>query len=194
MASTLTSAEEHYEWSRDMLFSLAMENIIKKTIGFGGLSMAFVVTLEMMFGYGATTPFQSAIQWISMIGAYCLCGFWLFGPWPTLNQAFAFVVCSNIAIFSATMVADFPPEITLGKSAFFIPTGMFVGFFFERGMMFYHIIFCACATTFIAFYVVVFAGVSPLMGFVVWAPVTISASGFVLLLHFAIRSMRFEFE
>lgn len=194
MAGTLTSAEEHYEWARDMLFSLAVENIIKKGVGLSALSMAVVVTLEMMFGYGATTPTTTAIQWISMLAAYTMAAFWLFGPWPTLNQAFAFVVCSNIAIFSATMVANFPPEITLGKSAYLLQLGLFVGFFFERGMLLSHILFCAFATTFIALYVLVYEGVSVLMAFVVWAPVTVAASGFVILLHFAIRSMRFEFE
>lgn len=194
MTSAVTSSEVHYEWAVDLMSSLAVEGIVKKVIALATLSMAVIVTLEMVFGYGATTPIPIAVQWTSMIAAYVMGLFWLFGPWPTLNQAFAFVTISNVAIFAATIVADFPPEITLGKSAFFIEIGMFVGFFFERWMLACHILLCILATTFIAVYVVVYEGVAVLMAFVVWSPVVVSIGGFVLLLHFASRSMRLEFE
>lgn len=194
MTSPVASSEIHYEWAVDLMSSLAVEGIVKKVIALATLSMAVIVTLEMVFGYGATTPIPAAVQWTSMIAAYVMGLFWLLGPWPTLNQAFAFVTISNIAIFAATLVADFPPEITLGKSAFLIEIGMFVGFFFERWMLACHILFCILATTFIAVYVVVYEGVAVLMAFVVWSPVVVSIGGFVLLLHFAARSMRLEFE
>ena len=194
MTSALTSSEVHYEWAVDAMESLAVKGIVKVVIAFATLAMAIVVTLEMVFGYGATTPIPSAVQWISMMTAYAMGLFWLFGPWPTLNQAFAFVTIANIAIFSATIVADFPPEITLGKTAFFIEIGMFVGFFFEKWMLAAHILLCVAATTFIAVYVVAYKDVAVLMSFVVWSPVVVSIGGFVLLLHFAARSMRLEFE
>ncbi|MDJ0392857.1 giguanylate cyclase [Rhodococcus sp. G-MC3] len=194
MTSAVKSSEEHYEWGVDLMSSLAVEGIVKRVIALATLGMAVIVTLEMGFGYGATTPIPTSVQWTSMIAAYVMGAFWMFGPWPTINQAFAFVTIANIAIFSATMVADFPPEITLGKSAFLIELGMFVGFFFERWMLASHILFCVAATTFIAVYVVTYESVSILMAFVVWSPVVVSIGGFVLLLHFAVRSMRLEFE
>jgi hypothetical protein len=194
MTSAVKSSEEHYEWAVDLMSSLAVEGIVKKVIALATLSMAVIVTLEMVFGYGATTPIPTAVQWISMFAAYAMGFFWLFGPWPTMNQAFAFVTIANISIFSATMVADFPPEITLGKTAFLIELGMFVGFFFERWMLASHILFCSAAASFIAFYVVAYEEVAVLMAFVVWSPVVVSIGGFVLLLHFAVRSMRLEFE
>nr|WP_296765778.1 giguanylate cyclase [Rhodococcus sp. (in: high G+C Gram-positive bacteria)] len=194
MTSAVKTSEEHYEWGVDLMSSLAVEGIVKKVIALATLGMAVIVTLEMALGYGATTPIPMAVQWTSMIAAYVMGAFWMFGPWPTLNQAFAFVTIANVSIFSATMVADFPPEITLGKSAFLIELGMFVGFFFERWMLASHILFCAAAATFIAVYVVAYENVSILMAFVVWAPVVVSIGGFVLLLHFAARSMRLEFE
>ena len=192
--SSVNSSTEHYEWGLALMSSLAVSGIVKKVIALATLSMAVVVTLEMAFGYGATTPIVIAVQWTSMIAAYIMGLFWLFGPWPTLTEAFAFVVIANIAIFGATFVADFPPEITLAKTAFFIEIGMFVGFFFERWMLAFHIVFCIAATTFIAAYVVVFEDVAVLQAVVVWSPVVVSIGGFVLLLHFAARSMRLEFE
>ncbi|KZF08482.1 MAG: giguanylate cyclase [Rhodococcus sp. (in: high G+C Gram-positive bacteria)] len=194
MSSAVASSEEHYQWGVDLMSSLAVQGIVKKVVALATLSMALVVTLEIGFGYGATTPIPTAVQWTSMIAAYIMGLFWLVGPWPTLNQAFAFVVIANIAIFAATIVADFPPEITLGKTAFFIEIGMFVGFFFERWMLAFHVLFCILATSFIAIYVVAYEDVAVLMSFVVWLPVVVSIGGFVLLLHFAARSMRLEFE
>nr|WP_240930811.1 giguanylate cyclase [Rhodococcus sp. B10] len=174
--------------------SLAVTGIVQKVVALATLAMAVVVTLEMAFGYGATTPIPSGVQWASMIAAYIMGAFWMFGPWPTLKQAFAFVMIADLAIFSATMVADFPPEITLGKTAFLIELGMFVGFFFERWMLATHVVFCILAATVIAVYVVKYEGVSVLMAIVVWSPVVVSIGGFALLLHFAARSMRLEFE
>ena len=190
----IPSSVEHYEWGVDLMSSLAVGGIVKKVIAVATLSMAVVVTLEMAFGYGASTPLGSVVQWTSMIAAYIMGAFWLFGPWPTLNQAFAFVTLANIAIVSATFVADFPPEITLAKTAFLIELGMFVGCFFERWMLASHILFCSAATTFIAVYVVVYDNVPVLEALVVWSPVVVSIGGFALLLHFASRSMRLEFE
>ncbi|MGA9874041.1 MAG: giguanylate cyclase [Rhodococcus sp. (in: high G+C Gram-positive bacteria)] len=194
MSTTMTSSEVHYEWGVDLMSSLAVGGIVKKVIALATLSMAVVVTLEMVFGHGATTPVPIFVQWTAMIAAYIMGVFWLVGPWPTLHQAFAFVTTANVAIFSATIVADFPPEITLGKTAFLIEIGMFAGFFFERWMLASHILFCILATTFIAVYVVLYENVPILMAFVVWSPVVVSIGGFVLLLHFAARSMRLEFE
>ncbi|WP_072803319.1 giguanylate cyclase [Rhodococcoides yunnanense] len=194
MTSAVASSEEHYEWGLDLMSSLAVTGIVQKVIALATLSMAVIVTLEMAFGYGARTPIPTAVQWTSMIAAYVMGAFWMFGRWPTLGQAFAFVVIADIAIVSATLVADFPPEITLGKTAFLIEIGMFVGFFFERWMLGFHIVFCIAATTFIAAYVVVIEDVAVLMAFVVWSPVVVSIGGFALLLHFAARSMRLEFE
>ncbi|SNT41993.1 giguanylate cyclase [Rhodococcoides kyotonense] len=194
MTVAVKSSEEHYAWGIALMSSLAVTGIVQKVIALATLAMAVIVTLEMAFGYGATTPIPSGVQWASMIAAYIMGAFWMFGPWPTLKQAFAFVMIADIAIFSATLVADFPPEITLGKTAFLIELGMFVGFFFERWMLAAHIVFCILATTFIAVYVVLFEGVAILMSIVVWSPVVVSIGGFVLLLHFAARSMRLEFE
>lgn len=194
MTNAVASSEEHYEWAVDLMFSLAVEGIVKKVIALATLSMAFVVTLEMVFGYGATTPIPTAVQWTSMIAAYVMGGFWLFGPWPTLRQAFTFVVIADLAIVAATLVADFPPDITLGKTAFLIPLGMFVGFFFERWMLLTHAVVCVAGTSFIAVYVVVSESVPVLMAVVIWAPVVVSIAGFDLLLHFAARSMRLEFD
>lgn len=194
MTIAVKSSEEHYEWGLDLMASLAVTRIVQKVVALAALSMAVVVTLEMAFGYGATTPIPAAVQWTAMIAAYIMGAFWLFGPWPTLRQAFAFVVIADICIFAATIVADFPPEITLGKTAFFIEIGMFVGCFFERWMLAFHVLFCILATSFIAVYVVVYENVAVLMSVVVWSPVVVSIGGFVLLLHFAARSMRLEFE
>lgn len=192
--SSTPSAAVHYEWGVDLMSSLAVGGIVKKVIALATLSMAVVVTLEMMLGYGAATPVSTAVQWTSMIAAYIMALFWLLGPWPTLNEAFAFVVIADIAIFAATIVADFPPEITLAKSTFLIQLGMFVGFFFERWMLAWHIVFCTAATTFIAGYVVLYENVGMLEAVVVWSPVVVSIGGFVLLLHFASSRMRTEFE
>jgi hypothetical protein len=194
MTVAVKSSEEHYAWGVALMSSLAVTGIVQKVVALATLAMAVIVTLEMAFGYGATTPIPSGVQWASMIAAYIMGAFWMFGPWPTLKQAFAFVMIADLAIFSATMVADFPPEITLGKTAFLIELGMFVGFFFERWMLAAHIVFCILAATVIAVYVVVFEDVSVLMSIVVWSPVVVSIGGFVLLLHFAARSMRLEFE
>ncbi|MBY6410418.1 giguanylate cyclase [Rhodococcus sp. BP-252] len=194
MIVAVKSSEQHYAWGVALMSSLAVTGIVQKVVALATLAMAVVVTLEMAFGYGATTPIPSGVQWASMIAAYIMGAFWMFGPWPTLKQAFAFVMIADLAIFSATMVADFPPEITLGKTAFLIELGMFVGFFFERWMLATHVVFCILAATVIAVYVVKYEGVSVLMAIVVWSPVVVSIGGFALLLHFAARSMRLEFE
>ncbi|RRQ28563.1 giguanylate cyclase [Rhodococcus sp. Eu-32] len=194
MTVAVKSSEQHYAWGVALMSSLAVTGIVQKVVALATLAMAVVVTLEMAFGYGATTPIPSGVQWASMIAAYIMGAFWMFGPWPTLKQAFAFVMIADLAIFSATMVADFPPEITLGKTAFLIELGMFVGFFFERWMLATHVVFCILAATVIAVYVVMYEGVSVLMAIVVWSPVVVSIGGFALLLHFAARSMRLEFE
>ncbi len=190
----VSSSKQHYNWGMDLMSSLAVGGIVKIVIALATLGMAAVVTLEIIFGYGAATSVGTAVQWTSMIAAYIMGLFWLFGPWPTLNEAFAFVSIANIAISAATFVADFPPEITVAKTAFLIPIGMFVGFFFERWMLAWHILFCVAAATYIAVHAVVYDGVAVLEAAVVWAPVVASIGGFVLLLHFAARSMRLEFE
>lgn len=186
--------DEHYDWAVDLMSSLAVGGIVKTIIAAATLGMAFVVTLEMAFGYGATTSTTSAIQWTAMLAAYAMGLFWLFGPWPTRKEAFTFVALANLAIFSATMVADFPPEITLAKSVFLIELGMFVGFFFERWMLAFHTVFCVAAVGAIGAYVVRYDTVPAFQAVVVCAPVIIAIAGFVFLLHFTTRSMRLEFD
>ena len=107
--------------------SLALTTAVKRIVSAATLAMAVVVTFEMAFGYGATTAIPSIVQWTCMIAAYVMGAFWWFGPWPTLGQAFAFVVIADIAIFGATITADFEPEVTLGKCTFLIPLGMLAG-------------------------------------------------------------------
>lgn len=188
------SLEERYEWVVDLMSSLAVTNIVKRVLSLATLCMAIIATLEISLGYAATTPIPLALQWASMIFAYVAAIWWWAAPWPTLGMAFTFVIGADICMFIAMIVADIPPAIMLGKTALFIEIGMFVGFFLDRWMLGAHILFCTAATTFIAVYVVVREQVDPLMAFVVWSPVVVSISAFVLLLHFCARSIRLEFE
>lgn len=185
---------EHYHWGVGVMASLALTTGVKRVVSAASLAMAVVVTLEMAFGYGATTPIPSIVQWTCMIAAYIMGAFWWFGPWPTLWQAFAFVVIADIAIFGATITADFEPEVTLGKCTFLIPLGMLAGFLFDKWRLAAHIALCVLATSIVAVYIVADRGVDTFVAVVLWAPIVVTLTGFVLILQMTSQSMRLEFE
>ena len=190
----MTRSNEHYQWCIGVMTSLALTTAVKRIVSAAALAMAVVVTFELAFGYGATTTIPSIVQWTCMIAAYIMGAFWWFGPWPTLGQAFAFVVIANVAIFGATITADFAPEVTLGKCAFLIPIGMLAGFFFDKWRLATHIALCLLGTTVVAVYIVIERGVDTFVAVVLWAPIVVSFTGFALLLQATTQSMRLEFE
>ena len=174
--------------------SLAVTKVVSRVVSSAALAMALVVTLEMAFGYAATTTIPSIVQWTCMIAAYIMGAFWWFGPWPTLKQAFAFVVIADLAIFGATITANFEPEVTLGKCTFLIPMGMLAGFFFDKWRLAVHILLCLLGTTVVAVYIVMERGVDTFVGVVLWAPIVVTLTGFVLMLQLTTQSIRSEFE
>ena len=194
MTRASTRSNEHYHWGVGVMASLALTTAVKRIVSAAALSMAVVVTFEMAFGYGATTTIPSIVQWTCMIAAYVMGAFWWFGPWPTLGQAFAFVVIADIAIFGATITADFAPEVTLGKCTFLIPMGMLAGFFFDKWRLAAHIALCLLGTTVIAVYIVLERDVDTFVAVVLWAPIVVTLTGFVLMLQLTTQSMRTEFE
>ncbi len=194
MTRTLTRSNEHYQWGTGVMASLAVTTLVRRIVSVAALSMAVVVTLEIVFGYGATTTIPSVVQWTCMIAAYIMGAFWWFGPWPTLHQAFAFVVIADVAIFGATITADFEPEVTLGKCTFLIPMGMLAGFFFDKWRLAVHILLCLLGTSIVAVYIVLERGVDTFVAVVLWAPIVVTLTGFVLMLQLTTQSIRSEFE
>ena len=174
--------------------SLAVTTLVKRIVSAAALAMAVVVTLELAFGYGATTPIPSIVQWTCMIAAYIMGAFWWFGPWPTLGQAFAFVIIADLAIFGATITANFAPEVTLGKCTFLIPMGMLAGFFFDKWRLAAHIAACLLGTSIVAVYIVLERDVDTFVAVVLWAPIVVTLTGFVLMLQLTTQSIRTEFE
>lgn len=194
MTRAATSSNEHYQWGVGVMISLALTTLVKRIVSAAALAMAVVVTLEIAFGYGATTPIPTIVQWTCMIAAYIMGAFWWFGPWPTLGQAFAFVVFADVAIIGATITADFAPEVTLGKCTFLIPIGMLAGFFFEKWRLAAHVALCLLGTSAIAVYIVMERDVHTFVAVVLWAPIVVTLTGFVLMLQLTTQSMRLEFE
>ncbi|KQU44244.1 giguanylate cyclase [Rhodococcus sp. Leaf278] len=194
MTRAATRSNEHYQWGIGVMASLAITTVVRRIVSAAALSMAVVVTLELAFGYGATTPLPSIVQWTSMIAAYIMGAFWWFGPWPTLRQAFAFVVIADIAIFAATITANFEPEVTLGKCTFLIPMGMLAGFFFDKWRLAAHIALCLLGTSIVAVYIVLERDVDTFVAVVLWAPIVVTLTGFVLMLQATSQSTRLEFE
>ncbi|MCZ4518967.1 giguanylate cyclase [Rhodococcus ruber] len=194
MTRAATRSNEHYQWGVGVMTSLAITTVVRRIVSAAALSMAIVVTLELAFGYGATTPLPSIVQWTSMIAAYIMGAFWWFGPWPTLGQAFAFVVIADLAIFGATITANFAPEVTLGKCTFLIPMGMLAGFFFDKWRLAVHIALCLLGTSIVAAYIVLERDVDTFVAVVLWAPIVVTLTGFVLILQATTQSMRLEFE
>ncbi|MDI9895652.1 giguanylate cyclase [Rhodococcus sp. IEGM 1381] len=194
MTRAATRSNVHYQWGVGVMTSLAITTVVKRIVSAAALSMALVVTLELAFGYGATTPLPSIVQWTSMIAAYIMGAFWWFGPWPTLGQAFAFVVIADLAIFGATITANFAPEVTLGKCTFLIPMGMLAGFFFDKWRLAAHIALCLLGTSIVAVYIVMERDVDIFVAVVLWAPIVVTLTGFVLILQATTQSMRLEFE
>ncbi|OZC91600.1 giguanylate cyclase [Rhodococcus sp. 06-412-2C] len=194
MTRAATGSNEHYQWGVGVMTSLAITTVVKRIVSAAALSMALVVTLELAYGYGATTPLPSIVQWTSMIAAYIMGAFWWFGPWPTLGQAFAFVVIADLAIFGATITANFAPEVTLGKCTFLIPMGMLAGFFFDKWRLAAHIALCLAATSIVAVFIVLERDVDIFVAVVLWAPIVVTLTGFVLILQATTQSMRLEFE
>lgn len=189
-----TQSNHHYQWGVGVITSLALVMVVKRIVSVAALAMGGVVTLELLFGYGATTPLSSIVQWISMITAYVMGVFWLFGPWPTLGQAFAFVVIADLSIFWGIMTANFAPEVTLGGCTFLIPMGMLAGFFFDKWRLAAHIALCLFGTSVVAVYIVLVRDVDMFVAFVLWAPIVLTLTGFVLMLQVTSQSMRLEFE
>ena len=177
-----------------MIASLALTVVVKRIVSVVTLSMGLVVTLELLFGYAATTPVSLVVQWISMLTAYILGALWWFGPWPTLGQAFAFVVIADLSIFWGIMTANFAPEVTLGGCAFLIPVGMLAGFFFDKWRLAAHIALCLLGTSIVAVYVVSYRDVDIFVAFVLWAPIVVTLTGFVSMLQLCSQSMRLEFD
>ncbi|MGF0312321.1 giguanylate cyclase [Rhodococcoides fascians A25f] len=194
MTRAATRSNEHYQWGVGVMTSLAITTVVRRIVSAAALSMALVVTLELTFGYGATTPLPSIVQWTSMIAAYIMGAFWWFGPWPTLGQAFAFVVIADLAIFGATITANFAPEVTLGKCTFLIPMGMLAGFFFDKWRLAAHIALCLVGTSIVAVFIVLERDVDIFVAVVLWAPIVVTLTGFVLILQATTQSMRLEFE
>lgn len=194
MTRTLTRSNEHYQWGMGVMTSLAVTTLVRRIVSVAALSMAVVVTLELSFGYGATTTIPSIVQWTCMIAAYIMAAFWWFGPWPTLGQAFAFVVIADLAIFGATITANFAPEVTLGKCTFLIPMGMLAGFFFDKWRLAAHILLCLLGTSVVAVYIVLERDVDTFVAVVLWAPIVVTLTGFVLMLQLTTQSIRSEFE
>ncbi|WP_407726614.1 giguanylate cyclase [Rhodococcoides fascians] len=194
MTRTLTRSNEHYQWGMGVMTSLAVTTLVRRIVSVAALSMAVVVTLELSFGYGATTTVPSIVQWTCMIAAYIMAAFWWFGPWPTLGQAFAFVVIADLAIFGATITANFAPEVTLGKCTFLIPMGMLAGFFFDKWRLAAHILLCLLGTSVVAVYIVLERDVDTFVAVVLWAPIVVTLTGFVLMLQLTTQSIRSEFE
>ena len=194
MTRAATRSNEHYQWGVGVMSSLAITTVVKRIVSAAALSMALVVTLELAFGYGATTPLPSIVQWTSMIAAYIMGAFWWFGPWPTLRQSFAFVVIADLAIFGATITANFAPEVTLGKCTFLIPMGMLAGFFFDKWRLAAHIALCLLGTSIVAVYIVLERDVDTFVAVVLWAPIVVTLTGFVLMLQATSQSTRLEFE
>ncbi|MFI8565346.1 giguanylate cyclase [Rhodococcus sp. NPDC078407] len=194
MTRAATRSNEHYQWGIGVMASLAITTVVRRIVSAAALSMAVVVTLELAFGYGATTPIPAIVQWTSMIAAYIMGAFWWFGPWPTLRQAFAFVVIADIAIFAATITANFEPEVTLGKCTFLIPMGMLAGFFFDKWRLAAHIALCLLGTCIVAVYIVLERDVDTFVAVVLWAPIVVTLTGFVLMLQATSQSTRLEFE
>ncbi|MBY4228329.1 MULTISPECIES: giguanylate cyclase [unclassified Rhodococcus (in: high G+C Gram-positive bacteria)] len=194
MTRALTRSNEHYQWGMGVMTSLAVTTLVKRIVSAAALAMAVVVTLELAFGYGATTPIPSIVQWTCMIAAYVMGAFWWFGPWPTLGQAFAFVVIADLSIFGATITANFAPEVTLGKCTFLIPMGMLAGFFFDKWRLAAHIALCLLGTSIVAVYIVLERDVDTFVAVVLWAPIVVTLTGFVLMLQLTTQSIRTEFE
>lgn len=194
MADAGDTLEQRYEWVVDLMSSLAVTTVVTRVIAAATVGMAVVPALEMAAGYAATTQTGLLLQWGAMIFAFLAALWWWVSPWPRIGMAFAFVIGSDIAIFTAISVANTSPTIWLAKTAFFIEIGMFVGFFLGGWMLAAHLILCTAFTTFIAAWVVLVDDMDPLMAVFVWAPITISISGFVLLLQFCTHSIRMEFE
>ena len=194
MTRTLTRSNEHYQWGMGVMTSLAVTTLVRRIVSVAALAMAVVVTLELSFGYGATTTVPSIVQWTCMIAAYIMAAFWWFGPWPTLGQAFAFVVIADLAIFGATITANFAPEVTLGKCTFLIPMGMLAGFFFDKWRLAAHILLCLLGTSVVAVYIVLERDVDTFVAVVLWAPIVVTLTGFVLMLQLTTQSIRSEFE
>lgn len=194
MTRVSTESNEHYRWGIGVMESLAVTTVVRRIVATAALSMAVVVTLELAFGYGATTAIPAIVQWTCMIAAYVMGAFWWFGPWPTLGQAFAFVVIADIAIFGATITAHFAPEVTLGKCTFLLPMGMLAGFFFDKWRLATHIALCAVGTSVVAVYIVLERDVDTFVAVVLWAPIVVTLTGFALMLQFTTQSTRLEFE
>ncbi|CCQ15904.1 Diguanylate cyclase [Rhodococcus sp. AW25M09] len=194
MTRAITRSNEHYQWGMGVMTSFAVTPLVRRVVSSAALAMAVVVTLEMAFGYGATTTIPSIVQWTCMIAAYIMGAFWWFGPWPTLGQAFAFVVIADLAIFGATITANFEPEVTLGKCTFLIPMGMLAGFFFDKWRLAAHILLCLLGTSIVAVYIVMERGVDTFVAVVLWAPIVVTLTGFVVMLQLTTQSIRAEFE
>ncbi|MBY4130062.1 giguanylate cyclase [Rhodococcus fascians] len=194
MTRAMMRSNEHYQWGMGVMTSLAITTLVRRIVSIAALSMAVVVTLELSFGYGATTTVPSIVQWTCMIAAYIMAAFWWFGPWPTLGQAFAFVVIADLAIFGATITANFAPEVTLGKCTFLIPMGILAGFLFDKWRLAAHILLCLLGTSIVAVYIVLERDVDTFVAVVLWAPIVVTLTGFVLMLQITTQSIRSEFE
>ncbi len=72
--------------------------------------------------------------------------------------------------------------------------GMLAGFFFDKWRLAAHIALCLLGTSIVAVYIVLERDVDTFVAVVLWAPIVVTLTGFVLMLQATSQSTRLEFE
>ncbi|GGF96811.1 hypothetical protein GCM10007304_08490 [Rhodococcoides trifolii] len=188
----LGELEGRYEWIVGLMSSFTDERLVRWIIAFFTASMGVCATLEILFGFGATSTFALGVQVGSAAFAFAAALWWLITSWPRLHSAFAFVVLSDIGIAAANLSANMPPAYAVGKTAFFVVLGLFAGVFLDRWMLITHIALAGTAVTGIIGYNMLFQDVPPLGALVVWAPVMSLIIAVPALLYTFVRAVRLD--
>ncbi|MGB6181226.1 MAG: hypothetical protein WBF79_08305, partial [Rhodococcus sp. (in: high G+C Gram-positive bacteria)] len=188
----LGELESRYEWIVGLMSSFTDERVVRIIVAFFTASMGVCATLEILFGFRATSPLAFGFQIGTAVFAYAAALWWLVITWPKLRTAFAFIIIADIMIATANISANIPPEYAVGKTAFLVVLGLLAGVFLDRWMLATHILLVAGLITGIIAYNMIFEGVPPLGALVVGAPVISLAFAIPIMLYTFVRAIRLD--
>ena len=180
-----------YGWIVALMSSFADRRLVRGVVALSTLTIGAVAVLEIFGGYRATSPTTLGLQVGAATYAVLAGVWWLWTEWPRLGQLFAYLCLSDVAITVATLSADLPVQLMVGKSAFLAITGLLAGFFLDGWMLATHLLLATGGATGIAVLAVLDG--APAVGvLVVWLPVVTLVLGVPALLYMVARSLRLD--
>ncbi|MGU3435678.1 hypothetical protein ACNHUS_22010 [Actinomycetes bacterium M1A6_2h] len=188
----LGELEGRYEWIVGLMSSFTDERLVRWIIAFFTASMGVCATLEIMFGFGATSTIGLGVQVGAAAFAFAAALWWLMISWPRLRTLFVFIMLADTGILAANLSANMPPAYAVGKTTFFVVLGLVAGIFLDRWMLFAHVASTGTAVTAIIGYNMLFNDVPPLGALVVWAPVMSLILAIPALLYAFVRAVRLD--